>query len=82
MGWAEEPVPSIDEKDFCKRSNRGEFRLPRIPLFLDRSNALAMCDINSGYTVRDGESGVVRRPSGNVRIIDLDSIVPRQPETI
>ena len=20
MGWAEEPVPSIDEKDFCKRS--------------------------------------------------------------
>jgi hypothetical protein len=20
VGWAEEPVPSIDEKDFCKRS--------------------------------------------------------------
>ncbi|MEJ6485727.1 hypothetical protein N0Y54_31330, partial [Nostoc punctiforme UO1] len=20
MGWAEEPVPSIDKKDFCKRS--------------------------------------------------------------
>ena len=21
VGWAGEPVPSIDEKDFCKRSN-------------------------------------------------------------
>ena len=21
VGWAEDPVPSIEEKDFCKRSN-------------------------------------------------------------
>ncbi|WP_333375720.1 DUF3370 family protein [Microcoleus sp. C2C6] len=40
MGWAEEPVPSINEKDFCKRSivQAAEVRelpgqLDSIPLF-------------------------------------------------
>jgi len=26
VGWAEEPVPSIEEKDFCKRSNVNKSR--------------------------------------------------------
>jgi hypothetical protein len=40
--------------------------------------------INSGYIPYDGESGVVRRPSsvGECGIIDLDLIIPMQPETI
>jgi hypothetical protein len=40
--------------------------------------------IDSGCTPYDGESSVVRRPSsvGECGIIDLDLIIPMQPETI
>ena len=45
---------------------------------------IAPSHINSGCTVRDGESGVGSRESGvgECGIIDFDLIVPIQPETI